>query len=133
MRARPDQVIWSGRRSAMSAIESSLLAQEEDAVMLAVAEVPVNSIAADASFLPLVNEFVRQRGPTGEWCVDARSDAGSGWISCRHADSRMPAQGWKLHVSAGVATAAETLRRVLPIVLAEDISFKVAGSPGALG
>jgi serine/threonine protein kinase len=40
----------------------------------------------------------------------------------------MPDQGWKLHISANSGSAEAVLRRVLPILLAERVHFKVASS-----
>ncbi len=44
----------------------------------------------------------------------------------------IPTQGWKLHVSANEGSAVETLQRVLPILLSETASFKVAASSAEL-
>ncbi len=41
-------------------------------------------------------------------------------------------EGWKLHVSAGRANAGEVLQRVLPVLLHQTASFKIAASPEAL-
>ena len=54
------------------------------------------------------------------------------WLTVSHRDAAIPDQGWKLHVSAGVPNAEETLRRVLPVLLAEPIAFKVAASSSRL-
>src|SRR5690349_16090714 len=47
------------------------------------------------------------------------------WIFVHNQRSVVRPQGWKLHVSAGVATAEAVLRRALSVLLAEDASFKV--------
>lgn len=44
----------------------------------------------------------------------------------------MPGQGWKLHVSAGVGSAAVVLDNVMPILLSEGVAFKVVGTTRAL-
>ena len=62
--------------------------------------------------------------PTPDRPVHAR------WLTVSHRDASMPDQGWKLHVSAGVPNAEETLGRVLPVLLAEPIAFKIAASVG---
>ncbi|MBW8485452.1 class IV lanthionine synthetase LanL [Actinomadura parmotrematis] len=54
------------------------------------------------------------------------------WISLRNPEFAMPAQGWKLHVSARPGTLAETVARALPVLLAEGCDFKVARSPEVL-
>ncbi|HEY0601599.1 MAG TPA: lanthionine synthetase LanC family protein, partial [Herpetosiphonaceae bacterium] len=50
------------------------------------------------------------------------------WIRVCNAHARSPAQGWKLHISAGPGSVAAMLRRALPVLLAEDASFKVIAS-----
>ena len=45
----------------------------------------------------------------------------------------LPAQGWKLHVSSFGSHAAETLRRVLPVLVARGEAFKVVASIDWLG
>src|SRR5207237_71754 len=43
-----------------------------------------------------------------------------------------PEQGWKLHVSASVASAPAVLERTLPLLLDEGVAFKVVGTARAL-
>lgn len=62
------------------------------------------------------------------WKVSAADEAGKGWIRVTHPQTRPPSQGWKLHISATVAAAPQVLQQALPVLLAEDASFKVAGS-----
>ncbi|MGI5170346.1 class IV lanthionine synthetase LanL [Spirillospora sp. CA-253888] len=50
------------------------------------------------------------------------------WLYVHDPEFRVPAQGWKLHLSALPATLLETLDRVLPIVLSRPCMFKVARS-----
>lgn len=54
------------------------------------------------------------------------------WLGARRRDSRIPAEGWKLHVSATVGSAAEVLERVLRVLVAEGVPFKLAASPEVL-
>jgi len=54
------------------------------------------------------------------------------WIRVRRPDTAAPAQGWKLHVSATVASAPDVLRAALPVLLGEAVTFKVAASLDAL-
>src|SRR6266850_4099895 len=42
--------------------------------------------------------------------------------------AEIPQQGWKLHLSATVASALTVLERALPVLLADGASFKVARS-----
>ena len=54
------------------------------------------------------------------------------WLSFLRPDDEGPEQGWKLHVSSTVDSAATVLERVLPTLLAERVPFKVAASRSAL-
>jgi tRNA A-37 threonylcarbamoyl transferase component Bud32 len=54
------------------------------------------------------------------------------WISVHDPAGGMPAQGWKIHVSARPGTLGETLARALPVLLAHGCDFKVARSPDTL-
>ena len=63
-----------------------------------------------------------------DWHVEAPTDPAQSWIHVRCRSAHPPAQGWKLHVSAGVPTAEGVLRRALPILVAENVTFKVAAS-----
>lgn len=65
----------------------------------------------------------------GSYRVDLSVDGF--WIAVTN-DRSLPRQGWKLHVSAGVASAAAVLRNVLPVLLAERANFKVAANPSIL-
>jgi tRNA A-37 threonylcarbamoyl transferase component Bud32/mono/diheme cytochrome c family protein len=56
-----------------------------------------------------------------------RSDGG--WLHLDPLDAGpLPQQGWKLHVSAGVPDAVETLQRVAQVVMPYRLHFKVANS-----
>jgi serine/threonine protein kinase len=50
------------------------------------------------------------------------------WIRCNTNAVRRVDQGWKLHVSAGIASAEQVLERALPVLFAENADFKVAAS-----
>jgi Lanthionine synthetase C-like protein/Protein kinase domain len=62
----------------------------------------------------------------------ARLTAEGRWLSFQRADFELPDQGWKLHVSSITRSAPEVLRRVLPLLLSEKVSFKTASSWSAL-
>lgn len=57
--------------------------------------------------------------------------AADGWLHMGRSSERD--QGWKLHVSATIGSAATVLEHVLPILKAEDAQFKVAANLGCLG
>ncbi|WP_255277827.1 class IV lanthionine synthetase LanL [Actinomadura madurae] len=54
------------------------------------------------------------------------------WVSVHDPRFDIPAQGWKLHVSARPGTLAATLDRVLPVLLGTACDFKAARSAAVL-
>jgi serine/threonine protein kinase len=46
------------------------------------------------------------------------------WTACFKDDHNIPAQGWKIHISATPSTAIETLERVVPVLVSEGVLFK---------
>lgn len=50
------------------------------------------------------------------------------WIAVTNVRAPMPAQGWKLHVSASVESAFVVLDRALGVLLADPAGFKLAAS-----
>lgn len=70
----------------------------------------------------------------GRWLVtvDGPTDGPAQWIDVRHDAVGVPAQGWKLHVSASMDSALAVLGRVLPVLVGEPVAFKVAASPARL-
>jgi len=54
------------------------------------------------------------------------------WRYSRRPRSDEPAQGWKIHVSATVLSAAEVLSRVRPILRKHDAFFKIPAHPDLL-
>src|SRR5688572_19024503 len=58
--------------------------------------------------------------------VHRRPRSEARWLRLR----RRP--GWTLHLSAGLSSAEDVLRRSLPVLLAESAAFKLAASPDAL-
>jgi hypothetical protein len=81
------------------------------------------------TFLDLVTEIRASAGTSdAAWTVQAGATSAQEWIRLCHDGAVTPMQGWKLHISAAVACAEEVLRRAMPVLLAENASFKVAGS-----
>src|SRR5687768_1515149 len=48
------------------------------------------------------------------------------WAFATPTDARSPEQGWKLHISATEASAADVLAATLPVLVAEGVPFKFA-------
>jgi hypothetical protein len=95
----------------------------------------LNAAAGKQEFEPDFLAAIRRACEmTGEhdWTVRPGQDLERDWIRVGWAGLDMPAQGWKLHLSASIASAADVLRHALPILLAEPIVFKIAGSPRML-
>jgi tRNA A-37 threonylcarbamoyl transferase component Bud32 len=61
-----------------------------------------------------------------QWRVEEESD--SPWIWVAPDLAQIPQQGWKLHLSATVASAVTVLGRALPVLFENGASFKVARS-----
>lgn len=62
------------------------------------------------------------------WRIKTDSESSQMWIHIINEYVPIPAQGWKLHISSSVLSAEEVLQRTLPVLLAENASFKVAAS-----
>lgn len=81
------------------------------------------------SLASAVRDFLGQypdRLSAQQWRVEEESD--SPWIWVTRELAEIPEQGWKLHLSATVASAVTVLGRALPVLLANGASFKVARS-----
>jgi hypothetical protein len=77
----------------------------------------------------IVEEHCRRADPAAaSWVIQPTDEATDSWIVVCRPDRETPIQGWKLHVSAGVATAEAVLRRVLAVLMGDDAEFKVAAS-----
>ncbi|ARF75035.1 serine/threonine protein kinase [Kitasatospora albolonga] len=70
---------------------------------------------------------VRRAAPQG-WTRSRRGD----WLSYSPDGLRLPAQGWKIHISAAADNAASVLERVLEHCLSHRLPFKCVPSPGLL-
>ncbi|MYR96221.1 MULTISPECIES: class III lanthionine synthetase LanKC [unclassified Streptomyces] len=70
---------------------------------------------------------VQGAAPQG-WTRSRRGD----WLSYSPDGLRLPAQGWKLHISAAADNAASVLERVAGHCLAHRLPFKCVPSPGLL-
>ena len=52
------------------------------------------------------------------------------WTNCQPPRPEFPMQGWKIHVSATPANATDILRKVIPVCVANNTTFKFAADPG---
>lgn len=86
---------------------------------------------ASDTLLPLLKELLRQQ-ESGAWQITARYDSSHPWIVVRPEGSVLRNQGWKLHVSANVPEAPLVLSRVVPTLVSERVSFKLADSLNTL-
>src|SRR5438874_10298964 len=60
------------------------------------------------------------------WRVKRSEDAM--WVYFHPRRIELPEQGWKLHVAADHASAEEVLRLIFPLLLTEEVSFKVTAT-----
>lgn len=65
---------------------------------------------------------------SGNWRIEQSSDPLKQWLQFNSEPVTLPPQGWKLHISANVSSAASVLRKVLPILFARSAFFKLAVS-----
>ncbi|MFF9314190.1 class IV lanthionine synthetase LanL [Streptomyces sp. NPDC014748] len=72
----------------------------------------------------LLGEALRATATVARW----RSVADETWCHVTPVTGTTPEQGWKLHVSATVASAPAILTQALGVLLAEDSAFKFARS-----
>src|SRR5579864_2916020 len=94
--------------------------------MSTAAPCPSRPSRAASNFAPLIK---RLASPYPCWHI-AMENTGSAhqWVRFRHPRAEIPNSGWKIHVSAGLSSAVSVLRKALPILLKEQLSFKVAAS-----
>jgi tRNA A-37 threonylcarbamoyl transferase component Bud32 len=85
-----------------------------------------SSSPADDPIRPEVERALAGAGPG--WSMSTFPEDPAVWISFEHRYSRPPARGWKLHVSATIASSVEVLRRALVVLLGDSAGFKVAAS-----
>ncbi|MFD4001641.1 class III lanthionine synthetase LanKC [Streptomyces rubiginosohelvolus] len=84
---------------------------------------PGGAVDAESSFYAAV----RGSAPEG-WARSRRGD----WLSYSPDGLRLPAQGWKLHISAALDNAASVLDRVTAHCLEHRIAFKCIPNAGLL-
>jgi serine/threonine protein kinase len=87
------------------------------------------SDAPDDSFLGFITSALGHKAAqNAKWRLDCTPKPSDMWLRVNSDQRDTPKQGWKLHISATVASATTVLGRVLPLLLVEDASFKVAAS-----
>lgn len=62
------------------------------------------------------------------WQVKRDLQSSVWWTQVVNDNTNPPEQGWKLHVSASVLSARAVFHRVLPLLFAESVNFKVVSS-----
>ncbi|MFF8593898.1 class IV lanthionine synthetase LanL [Streptomyces sp. NPDC015220] len=77
----------------------------------------------------LLGEALRATGSGGRWTFDTDES----WCHVTSRTGTVPEQGWKLHLSATVASAPAVLARALDVLLTEDSAFKFARSLDQVG
>ncbi|MFJ8776763.1 class III lanthionine synthetase LanKC [Streptomyces microflavus] len=95
---------------------------------------------ADRRFYDAPHRSLQDGAEDGSFYAPARGAAPQGWTRSRRGDwlsfspdgLRLPAQGWKIHISAAADNAASVLERVAEYCLAHRLPFKCVPSPGLL-
>jgi hypothetical protein len=91
------------------------------------------STTSDQAYLAILRTALRRSASDGtRWRVEPPATPAAWWTFVEHPEWPRIAQGWKLHVTATVATAETVLRNTLPVLLASSASFKFAAAPDRL-
>src|SRR5271166_7108196 len=98
----------------------------------AVAAVALHDSPPTSTFAALLAAALDAAEHAGSADWQSAESTDHAWIYVSHRQPIWRSEGWKLHVSAGRANADEVLRRVLPVLLQETASFKIAPSIEAL-
>ncbi|HLJ32681.1 MAG TPA: class IV lanthionine synthetase LanL [Ktedonobacteraceae bacterium] len=88
------------------------------------------SVVLTSTFFELVMDY-SNRYPSpfaSRRQVRAPSGPDFPWVMVSYEALPVPQQGWKLHLAACDASAEQLLHLVLPLLLSEEVSFKVLGS-----
>lgn len=94
--------------------------------------IPANIPAEAIPFLRLIYRAISARIGLDGWDIESETSPERLWIYVTKNGEPLPDQGWKLHISSGLADAEEVLTRALQVLLEYNASFKVARSIEAL-
>ncbi|MFI1016409.1 class III lanthionine synthetase LanKC [Streptomyces sp. NPDC020965] len=90
-------------------------------------DTPHRAVGATAAVAEALYEPARLGAPEG-WESSRRAD----WLSFTPGGLRLPAQGWKIHISAGLDNAESVLRRVVDHCLSRRLPLKFIPGPTQL-
>lgn len=89
--------------------------------------------AEAATLIELIERTLANRAEHDSlWSFRVEPEQSPRWIHIHSSRAILPDQGWKLHISACRESAIPVLRACLPVLLAEDVSFKVVYTPRLL-
>lgn len=90
---------------------------------------PLMNQSCDDPLLQCVQQVyqVMQLAMDERWCATFETEQ-QAWLSFRRLSEHLPTQGWKLHLTADLASAPTVLKRVLPFLLQETAAFKFAST-----
>ncbi|UOK64158.1 hypothetical protein MT997_06185 [Paenibacillus sp. OVF10] len=74
------------------------------------------------AFENALEHIIRELPQSIQWSNDGH------WICFRPEELRLPAQGWKIHLSVIPVEGAELLRRIAPVLTENDVQWKVVSS-----
>src|SRR5262249_16098367 len=66
-------------------------------------------------------DYVQQLLP-GDWKLDRNSM----WFNVTPPNSKLPSQGWKIHISTKPSQAKEMLQRSIPVLVKRKLAYKFA-------
>lgn len=85
-------------------------------------------VVSPFSINPLARIIAENCDRSTEWRVEQSADPLELWLYVRYLPAVLPSQGWKIHITANVATALDSCAQALQILYHEQATFKVVSS-----
>lgn len=106
------------------------MCKDSDSLALPINQNYISSLDArkQLMLLDVLQRHIANATYMAEWSLVWQDDENPSWVVARHACESKLLQGWKLHLSASIASWETVLRQALPILLTETASFKVVAS-----
>ncbi|HSF49680.1 MAG TPA: lanthionine synthetase LanC family protein, partial [Nitrososphaeraceae archaeon] len=85
--------------------------------------ITVNTIEQDPLIDILSKEIIQKFD--GEWNIESYKDNGFKWTMFKNLKKNIPVQGFKIHISASTRSAIDIIKKSIPILYNEKITFKI--------